>query len=85
MVKQSKLKSYSCEPNFTGYPLFYVVNQTALCASCAQKEKDSGENVEMQCNWEDHNLYCDACSEKLESAYKDEELNSQASKPMENI
>ena len=67
------LPKYSNEPNFVGYPLFYVKDDSvALCNLCASEENDEGALVKMECNWEDQNLYCDCCSEKIEAAYGDD-------------
>ena len=73
MENKTKLLTHSCEPNFTGYPLFYIVDYEVLCAPCAQEAKDEdNEIVETHCNWENPDLYCDTCSERIESAYGDE-------------
>ncbi len=67
------LPKYSKEPNFVGYPLFYIKDDCqALCHMCASEENARGVLVKMATNWEDDNLYCDECCEKIESAYNDE-------------
>ena len=48
------------------YPLFYVHKGHVLCAQCAS-EQDG--NVQQEANWEDADLYCDECGERIESAY----------------
>ena len=63
---------YTNAPNFVGYPLFYVLNQeTVLCADCCtdQYNEESGDHIESEVNYDDENLYCWECSEKIESAY----------------
>ena len=58
-----------------GYPLFYVDKQASvLCPACANKEVDqSQEVVGCDVNWEDAGLYCGDCSERIESAYAEDE------------
>ncbi len=49
------------------YPLFYIVEGwQPFCYECAE---ESEEEHEAAVNWETPNLYCDECSEKIESAY----------------
>jgi len=63
-----------------GYPLYYVtLDGGTLCPDCAAEadleglagDSDSPEwyitNVVV--NWEDQQLYCDDCCERIESAY----------------
>ena len=76
------LPKYSNEPNFVGYPLFYIKDGChALCHMCASEETARGVLVKMATNWEDKNLYCDACSEKIESAYAEEADGDQPVQP----
>ena len=60
------------------YPLFYIVEGwKPLCACCAEKCDD---DVEQAVNWEDANLFCDECSNRIESAYNEpesEEVNNE--------
>jgi len=71
------LPKYSNDPNFVGYPLFYVKDDSIpLCHMCASEENFNGVLVKMECNWEDPNLYCDDCSTKIESAYSEEDSES---------
>lgn len=52
-----------------GYPIVYLDNENKiLCPKCA---KESFDIVNYFCNWEDNCLYCDNCSERIESAYCD--------------
>ena len=68
-----------------GYPLYYVTTDGgALCVDCMTRERAqiirstvensrdgwsvSGQDV----NWEDPQLYCDNCSERIESAYAED-------------
>ena len=68
-----------------GYPLFLVTSDgAALCIDCGKKEYRSivwairhnvsdGWKVEAaDINYEDAELYCDHCSNKIESAYGEE-------------
>jgi hypothetical protein len=69
-----QLPKYSNQPNFVGYPLWYVIDDyKCQCNECATISKSEGHSVEEQVNWDDSNLWCDECSEKIESAYADEE------------
>lgn len=70
------------------YPLFYMTADNGiLCPACANRENGSiaSESLDPECpddnqwrivasdvNWEDESLYCDHCSQRIESAYGDE-------------
>jgi hypothetical protein len=62
-----------------GYPVFYLDSaDQVLCADCANKHDDpdgypEDRPVATDVNWEDPNLYCDACSDRIESAYADDD------------
>ena len=63
-----------------GYPMFYVTKRgNVLCPDCANAEgKDSDDPpVAHDANWEDPNLYCDACSQRIESAYAEDEVGKE--------
>lgn len=50
------------------YPLLMVRKNTAYCPACANKlDVATGDVVDV--NWENHELYCDECGERIESAY----------------
>ena len=84
-------KKYSNDPNFHGYPLFYVVEGECLCFDCCNAELNAGneyftpidhpatnnkeynEEISENVNWEDPNLWCNQCSEKIEGAYLEDE------------
>ena len=69
-----QLPKYSNEPNFVGYPLWYVIDgYKCQCNECAAVSKTEGCSVEVQVNLDDPNLWCDECSVRIESAYADEE------------
>lgn len=54
------------------YPVFYVNKDgSVLCPACAQKERKS--LVAGGANWEDPDLYCDECSNRIESAYAEKD------------
>ena len=62
-------------PAFTdvgGYPLFYVTRRGAcLCAACAAADPQTADPVvESIVNWEDSDLYCDACYCQIDPAYE---------------
>ena len=58
------------------YPIFYVTRRgQCLCPVCAGDEERAEQNdpIVAQCpNWEDPAFYCDACGERIESAYAEE-------------
>lgn len=67
-----------------GYPVYYVTADSgALCPDCARMAEAEGlagdpEDpqwyiVAADINWEDADLYCDHCSERIESAYADDD------------
>lgn len=64
-----KLRSFT---SIGGYPVFYVtrVNE-CLCPDCATEDKDS--IVASDCNWENPLLFCDECSDRIESAYAEDQ------------
>jgi len=56
------------------YPIFYVTTRDAvLCPCCAgEAEQDEDTTLARQdANWENPDLYCDECSERIESAYNE--------------
>lgn len=62
-----------------GYPLFGVFHDGgACCHRCAKTERasigtttgtDGWRLVALEVNWEDPDLYCDHCGDRIESAY----------------
>lgn len=85
MTTQSKslrLADYFSENPFAwpgGYPMFALTSDNGiLCNKCCKEERrligtttgDDGWNVvSLDVNWEDQELYCDHCNDKIESAY----------------
>ena len=71
-----KLSGYSMVGS---YPLFYLDGSSmVLCPSCAQESlaldiRDDDRAVCSDVNWENPSLYCDQCSERIESAYAEED------------
>jgi hypothetical protein len=56
-----------------GYPLYYVCkDNSVLCPACANKE-DIVIIIRVGINFEDPALYCDECSQRIESAYTEDE------------
>jgi hypothetical protein len=62
-----------------GYPVFYLdSNDNVCCPKCASdpdevhRADDENLIVAGDCNWEDPDLYCDCCNERIESAYADD-------------
>ena len=71
-----------------GYPLAMLTSDGGtLCYSCVRSEwrevcsairddRSDGWKVEaVFANWEDPSLFCDHCSERIESAYAEEDVN----------
>jgi hypothetical protein len=71
-----------------GYPTFFIcADAGALCHACAKKERrsiihsikdDYGDGwrvVAMDVNWEDPELFCAHCNERIESAYAEDKAN----------
>lgn len=63
-----------------GYPIFYLdVENNTLCANCARKSDEDPDEVpqfkpvDAGINYEDPSLYCDQCSERIASAYAEDE------------
>jgi len=64
-----------------GYPLFGVFSDGGTCCHrCAKTERESigtttgsdgWQLVGITVNWEDPELLCDCCSERIESAYSE--------------
>ena len=54
-----------------GYPLYYLdAENNVLCARCASANDDySAPLAAAGINYEDPDLYCDHCSQRIESAY----------------
>jgi len=66
-----------------GYPVFYfAADQGVLCPDCVQANllRCCDPDDEQYCvimhavNWEDPCLTCDDCSERIESAYAEDEV-----------
>lgn len=57
-----------------GYPIFYLdEGNNVLCPECTKDNDDFSEPlVEYAVNWESTNLYCNHCSERIESAYAED-------------
>jgi len=63
-----------------GYPLFYITKDGGvLCPKCVNENLELVEGDDPQwrivaydINYEDTELYCDNCNEKIESAYGDD-------------
>lgn len=66
-----------------GYPLYYVTKDSGvLCPKCVNDNLEllSDEYdpqwyvIGYEINYEDNSLYCDHCSERIESAYGDDDV-----------
>lgn len=56
-----------------GYPLYYLDEEdNVLCPKCANKTGYCADVVAYNMNWEDGGLYCDDCSQRIESAYAED-------------
>ena len=71
-ILNGKLRSFT---SIGGYPLFYVTKQNnCLCPDCASSnDQDYDPIAATDVNWEDPDLYCDECSNRIESAYAETE------------
>jgi len=69
------------------YPVFHVVaDGGVLCAKCANEhsrrndpecpDDDQWRVVASDVNWNDPELFCDHCNERIESAYAGDEAES---------
>ena len=58
-----------------GYPLFYLDSENnVLCPKCANDNDEySAQLIDCDANWEDPLLYCDHCSERIPSAYAEDD------------
>jgi len=63
-----------------GYPIYHLTHDGGvLCPGCANKYGHSNDPdpswriTDSDINWEDKNLLCDNCGERIESAYAEEE------------
>lgn len=65
------------------YPLLYLTKQNnILCPACARDDEenhgkggDPDDPLEASdVNWEDASLYCDECSQRIESAYAEDDV-----------
>ena len=88
-------RKYSNDPNFVGYPLYYIVEGECVCNHCCNEAWESGEeyyqpidhparnndvyNEEIgeAVNYEDKNLYCANCGVRIETAYKEDEIQEE--------
>jgi len=62
-----------------GYPIFYAREGAAHCPVCALEAEQAGDLMDTaRVNWEDHELFCDNCSERVESAYGEPEADEPA-------
>ena len=88
-------RKYSNDPNFWGYPLFYIIEGECVCNHCCNEAWEAGEeyyqpidhparnndvyNEEIgeAVNYEDKNLYCVNCGVRIETAYKEDEIQEE--------
>jgi len=78
--KDGKLPAYAWPG---GYPIYYVMDDgDSLCPKCINEESDSvheggaadGWRFEgSDINWEDPQLYCSHCGNRIESAYAEDD------------
>lgn len=87
LCERERLKPEDDLPRYSSYgsyPIYYVTeNNSVLCCDCANSERakdiDSRDDkdwnvVDCDVNYEDAHLYCDECSERIESAYAEDEV-----------
>jgi len=71
-----------------GYPLAYLSRRgNVLCPDCANEslEDEDDPPVDGGANWEDPSLYCDDCSQRIESAYAEDEVRPVPSDATEDV
>jgi hypothetical protein len=67
-LKDGTLTAYACPG---GYPMFYLdAENCILCPKCANKEEIPPTAYSV--NWEDPQLFCEECNERIESAYAED-------------
>jgi hypothetical protein len=60
------------------YPMFYITDASeAVCTDCANDTKCDNTLVKQAVNWEDNSLHCDVCSKRIDSAYAEDEEETQ--------
>ena len=64
-----------------GYPVYYLDGEdNVLCSKCANKSLndfiEKFRPIVGDINYEDASLYCDQCSERIESAYAEEDATT---------
>jgi hypothetical protein len=76
ILSNGKLRSFT---DLGGYPVFYLDRaNNCLCAECAQNNDEYDQPITaVDINWEDSSLYCDQCSERIESAYAEDEVDKE--------
>ena len=62
-----------------GYPVYYLdASGSVLCPACARRSDEDPEEIpqfrpsDAGINYEDASLFCDECSERIESAYAED-------------
>ena len=68
MKKLAKFTSVGC------YPLCYIPAKSGgvMCSTCATANPKEGP-YEADVNWEDPELTCDCCGDRIESAYAEDQ------------
>ena len=71
VMDNGKLRSFT---SIGGYPLFYYDKEgNCLCPECASSNDEYTEPlIGVDANWENPDLHCDHCSERIESAYAED-------------
>lgn len=59
-----RLRSYTA---IGAYPLAYLTASSVLCPQCASANPRAVTIAAI--NWEDPDLFCDECSDRIQSAY----------------
>lgn len=72
--------------SYGSYPIFYLIKDAesgdrggldVACADCVNNRKYLGSTdgaFDYDANWEDPDMYCSACNERIESAYAEDEV-----------
>lgn len=56
-----------------GYPIFYATRDgLTICPKCANDPDTADPVTDADVNWEDPNMICEDCNERIPSAYAEE-------------
>ena len=71
--------AYLCSDGGTLCPKCVTDMRTSIFRSVADKSSDGWQVVAVFVNWEDATLFCDHCGKRIESAYAEDETETEES------